>query len=126
MKLSLNWLKEYITITETPAELEEILTAIGLEVEGMDETMSGPDLTGVVVGEVLTCGQHPDADRLRVTTVNVGAEEPLHIVCGAPNVAKGQKVLVATIGTVLPTEEGEKEFKIKKGKIRGQVSEGMI
>ena len=126
MKLSLNWLKEYIEITETPQELEEILTAIGLEVEGMDETMSGPDLTGVGVGEVLTCEQHPDADRLRVTTVNVGGDAPLHIVCGAPNVAQGQKVLVATIGTVLPTEEGEKEFKIKKGKIRGQVSEGMI
>jgi phenylalanyl-tRNA synthetase beta chain len=126
MKLSLNWLKEYINITETPAQLEEILTAIGLEVEGMDETMSGPDLTGVVVGHVKTCGQHPDADRLRVTTVDVGSEEDLHIVCGAPNVAQGQKVLVATIGTVLPTEEGEKPFKIKKGKIRGQVSEGMI
>ncbi len=126
MKLSLNWLKQYIDISENPAELEEILTAIGLEVEGMEEKMSGPDLTGVVVGHVKTCGQHPDADRLRVTTVDVGFEEDLHIVCGAPNVTAGQKVLVATIGTVLPTEEGEKPFKIKKGKIRGQVSEGMI
>ena len=125
MKVSLNWLRDYIDIDMNPMEIEEILTDIGLEVEGMEERNSGPDLTGVIVGEVLTCEQHPDADRLKVTTVNIGGDTPLNIVCGAPNVATGQKVLVATIGTILPTED-ESVFKIKKGKIRGQVSEGMI
>ncbi len=125
MKVSLNWLKDYIDLNASKDEIEEMLTAIGLEVEGMEETKTGPDLTGVLVGEVLTCEQHPNADRLKVTTVNVGIENPLNIVCGAPNVAQGQKVLVATIGTILPTED-DSVFKIKKGKIRGQVSEGMI
>lgn len=125
MKVSLNWLKDYIDIDLSKEETEEILTAIGLEVEGMDETKSGPDLAGVVIGHVKTCEQHPDADRLRVTTVDIGRDEDLHIVCGAPNVAAGQKVLVATIGTVLPTDD-DSVFKIKKGKIRGQLSEGMI
>ena len=125
MKVSLNWLKDYIKVDLDPMKIEEILTAIGLEVEGMEETKSGPDLNGVVIGEVLTCEQHPDADRLKITTVDVGREEPLNIVCGAPNVTQGQKVMVATIGTTLPTED-DSVFKIKKGKIRGQVSEGML
>lgn len=125
MKVSLNWLKDYIDLDLSKEQIEEMLTAIGLEVEGMEETKAGPDLEGVVVGEVLTCESHPDADRLRVTTVDIGGDNPLHIVCGAPNVAQGQKVFVATIGTILPTED-DSVFKIKKGKIRGQVSEGMI
>ena len=97
-----------------------------LEVEGIEtfESLKG-GLEGVVVGEVLTCEQHPNADRLKITTVNVGGETTLPIVCGAPNVAAGQKVLVATIGTVLYTPEGE-SWKIKKGKIRGESSHGMI
>ncbi|MCL4157133.1 UNVERIFIED_CONTAM: hypothetical protein GTU68_042486, partial [Idotea baltica] len=102
------------------------LTDLGLEVEGIDtyESIKG-GLKGIIVGEVLTCVQHPNADRLKVTTVNIGTETPLHIVCGAPNVDKGQKVLVATIGSVLYPEEGE-PWTIKKGKIRGEESHGMI
>lgn len=109
-----------------PTQIGEILTDIGLEVEGMDqvETIKG-GLEGLVIGKILTCEKHPDADKLQITTVNVGAEEPLNIVCGAPNCAAGQTVVVATHGTVLYPSEGD-SFKIKKGKIRGQVSEGMI
>lgn len=125
MNVSLNWLKQYLDIDYSVEEISEILTAIGLEVEGVNHVKSGPDLQGVKVGHVLTKGQHPNADKLSVTTVDVGGAEPLHIVCGAPNVDAGQKVLVATIGTSLPTE-GDKPFVIKKGKIRGEVSEGMI
>lgn len=126
MKISLNWLRDYIDINETPDELSETLTALGLEVEGMESVVSHPGgLEGLVVGEVLTCGQHPDADRLSLTTVDVGGEEPLQIVCGAPNVAAGQKVVVATVGATLYPTEGD-SFKIKKGKIRGQASHGMI
>ncbi|MCL4115717.1 UNVERIFIED_CONTAM: hypothetical protein GTU68_056547 [Idotea baltica] len=126
MKISLNWLKQYIDIPDTPDRLSEILTGLGLEVEGMEEVQSVPGgLLGLVVGEVLTCDKHPNADKLSLTTVNVGGENPLQIVCGAPNVAQGQKVIVATVGTTLYPSEGD-SFKIKKGKIRGEVSEGMI
>jgi phenylalanyl-tRNA synthetase beta chain len=126
MKISLNWLKKYLDINVSPEELSEILTMIGLEVEGMDvvEAVKG-GLEGVVVGHVIECGKHPNADKLSLTKVDVGGEEPLQIVCGAPNVAAGQKVLVATIGTTLYSPEGE-PWKIKKGNIRGEVSEGMI
>lgn len=126
MKLSLNWLKSYLKISYTPEKIAEMLTIIGLEVEGIDkvESIKG-GLKGVVVGHVLTCEKHPDADKLSITTVDIGAGDALQIVCGAPNVASGQKVLVATIGTDLYTAEGEK-WTIKKGKIRGAESQGMI
>lgn len=126
MKTSLNWLRQYLPLEESPETIGEILTGTGLEVEGIEEVESIPGgLAGVVVGHVIECGKHPDADRLSLTKVDVGGPEPLQIVCGAPNVAAGQNVLVATIGTTLHPNEGE-PFKIKKGKIRGQVSEGMI
>lgn len=126
MKVSLNWLKDYMDIELSPEELSETLTAIGLEVEGMEEVESIPGgLAGVVVGHVQECGQHPNADRLSLTKVDIGAAEPLQIVCGAPNVAAGQKVLVATVGTTLHPNEGD-PLTIKKGKIRGEVSFGMI
>lgn len=126
MKISYNWLKQFINIDWSADATAELLTDLGLEVEGIEifESLKG-GLEGVFVGEVLTCEQHPNADRLKITTVNVGEEAPLPIVCGAPNVAAGQKVLVATIGTVLYTPEGE-SWKIKKGKIRGESSYGMI
>ncbi|MBK8620873.1 MAG: phenylalanine--tRNA ligase subunit beta [Saprospiraceae bacterium] len=126
MKLSLRWVKQYITLEYGPEEIAEMLTTIGLEVEGWEkiESVKG-GLAGVVVGHVLTCEKHPDADKLSLTTVNVGEENPLQIVCGAPNVAAGQKVLVATIGTTLYDKE-DQPWKIKKGKIRGAESEGMI
>lgn len=126
MKISYNWLKNYVH-TDLPVEkVAEILTNTGLEVEGVEkiEAVRG-GLEGVVIGEVLTCEKHPDADRLNVTTVSVGEGEPLNIVCGAPNVAAGQKVVVATVGcTLYPNPE--ESFKIKKSKIRGVESEGMI
>lgn len=126
MKVSLNWLKDYIDIALSPEELSEILTAIGLEVEGMEEVESIPGgLAGVVVGHVKECGRHPNADRLSLTKVDIGGEEPLQIVCGAPNVAAGQKVLVATVGTTLHPSGGD-PLTIKKGKIRGELSFGMI
>jgi phenylalanyl-tRNA synthetase beta chain len=126
MKISYNWLKQYIPTDLSPEQIGEVLTAIGLEVEAIEKVESIPGgLAGVVVGEVLTCEKHPDADRLRVTTVNLGSGEPVQIVCGAPNVAAGQKVLVATIGTTLHPVSGE-PLTIKKGKIRGQESHGMI
>ena len=126
MKLSLKWIKEYIDFDHTPKEIGEILTDIGLEVEGLEEVESVKGgLDGLIIGEVLTCVQHPNADRLSLTTVDIGADEPLQIVCGAPNVAVGQKVVVAPIGTTLYSKEGE-AWKIKKGKIRGEASEGMI
>jgi phenylalanyl-tRNA synthetase beta chain len=126
MKISYAWLRDYIQTDCTPEEMAEILTNTGLEVESITsvEKIKG-NLAGVVVGEVITCQQHPNADRLRVTTVEIGQPDLLHIVCGAPNVAVGQKVLVATVGTTLYFANGE-ELKIKKGKIRGEVSEGMI
>ena len=126
MKTSLNWIKDYLEIDLPPAKISEILTEIGLEVEGEEqvESIKG-GLEGIVVGFITECTQHPNADRLSLTKVNIGAAEDLQIVCGAPNVAKGQKVLVATIGTTLYDKEGN-GFKIKKGKIRGELSEGMI
>ena len=124
MKISLNWLQQYIKLDLEVNQISEFLTDTGLEVEGIEEIESiKGGLKGIVIGEVLTCQQHPNADRLKVTTVNIG-ESVLDIVCGAPNVVAGQKVLVATIGTVL--YDGEESFKIKKGKIRGEVSMGMI
>ncbi len=126
MKISYNWLKQFIKIDWTPEQTSELLTDLGLEVEGIDTYQSVKGgLEGVVVGEVLTCVKHPNADKLKLTTVNIGEDTPLQIVCGAPNVAAGQKVAVATIGTTLYTEEGEL-WTIKKGKIRGEVSHGMI
>jgi phenylalanyl-tRNA synthetase beta chain len=125
MKISYNWLKDYLNTNLHYQEISEILTNIGLEVEGVEEveTIKG-GLEGVVIGEVKTCGKHPDADRLSITTVDIGSSELLNIVCGAPNVAAGQKVVVATIGTTL--HKGDESFTIKKSKIRGQLSEGMI
>ena len=126
MKISYNWLKQFIHTEHTPQELSLILTNIGLEVESLDKVQPVVGgLEGLLIGEVLTCIQHPNADRLRVTTVNVGGAEPVQIVCGAPNVAAGQKVVVATVGTTVYPNEGE-PFKIKLSKIRGEVSEGMI
>ncbi|TXE15206.1 phenylalanine--tRNA ligase subunit beta [Seonamhaeicola algicola] len=126
MKISYNWLKQFIKIDWTPEKTGELLTDLGLEVEGIDTYQSVKGgLQGVVVGEVLTCEKHPNADKLKVTTVNIGENTPLQIVCGAPNVASGQKVPVATIGTTLYTPEGE-SWTIKKGKIRGEESFGMI
>jgi phenylalanyl-tRNA synthetase beta chain len=126
MKISYNWLKQFIKTDWTPEQTGELLTDLGLEVEGIEpyQSIKG-GLEGVVVGEVLTCVQHSNADKLKVTTVNIGIGEPLQIVCGAPNVAAGQKVPVATIGTTLYTEAGE-AWTIKKGKIRGEESHGMI
>ena len=126
MKISLNWLKDYVEIPNSPEELSEILTSLGLEVEGMQTIHSVEGgLEGVVVGEVTSCEKHPNADRLSLTEVNVGGEELLQIVCGAPNVATGQKVAVALIGSTLYPQSGD-PFKIRKGKIRGTVSQGMI
>ncbi len=125
MKISYNWLKEYLGIDIDPHELSDILTGIGLEIEGVEEWESvRGGLKGVVIGEVVTCMKHPDADKLSVTTVDIGRPEHLHIVCGAPNVAAGQKVPVAVAGTTL--YRGEETIELKKTKIRGEVSEGMI
>jgi phenylalanyl-tRNA synthetase beta chain len=126
MKISYNWLKQFIKIDWPAEKTSELLTDLGLEVEGIEryESVKG-GLEGIVIGEVLTCEQHPNADRLKVTTVNIGEKTPVQIVCGAPNVAAGQKVPVATIGTTLYTAEGE-AWTIKKGKIRGEESHGMI
>ncbi len=125
MKISYNWLKQYIDIDVDPGKLSTILTDIGLEVEGLEKFQSVKGgLEGIVIGEVITCKPHPNADKLSVTTVDVGGNELLSIVCGAPNVAAGQKVVVATVGTTL--YDGNESFQIKKTKIRGEVSEGMI
>src|SRR5674476_1344180 len=125
MKISYNWIKDYLKIDLEPAKVAEILTAIGLEIEGIDEWVSVKGgLKGVVIGEVLTCKKHPAADKLSVTTVDIGQPQPLQIICGAPNVDAGQKVPVATIGTVV--FKGNESFEIKKSKIRGELSEGMI
>ncbi|CAL2081769.1 phenylalanine--tRNA ligase subunit beta [Tenacibaculum sp. 190524A02b] len=126
MKISYNWLRQFLQIDWEVEKTGELLTDLGLEVEGIEkvESIKG-SLSGVVVGEVLTCVKHPNADKLKVTTVNLGGEAPVQIVCGAPNVDAGQKVPVATIGTMLYDEKGE-GFKIKKGKIRGEESHGMI
>ena len=125
MKISYNWIKDYLKLDLDPHKLSEILTGIGLEVEGVEEWESvRGGMKGVLIGEVLTCKKHPDADKLSVTTVNIGLPEPLHIVCGAPNVAAGQKVPVATVGTTV--FKGDQSLEIKKSKIRGEFSEGMI
>ncbi|MEL1243090.1 phenylalanine--tRNA ligase subunit beta [Flavobacterium sp. DGU11] len=126
MRISYNWLKQFIKLDWKSEETAALLTDLGLEVEGVDkfESLKG-GLEGVVVGHVLTCIQHPNADRLRITTVDLGDGTPVQIVCGAPNVAVGQKVPVATIGTTLYDKEGN-AFQIKKGKIRGEESHGMI
>ena len=125
MKISYNWIKDYLKIDLEPAKVAEILTSIGLEIDGMEEWESvRGGLKGVVIGEVLTCKKHPDADKLSVTTVNIGSDQPLNIVCGAPNVAAGQKVPVATVGTIV--FKGNESLEIKKSKIRGELSEGMI
>lgn len=125
MKISYNWLKEYIKTDLAPAKIAEILTSIGLEVEAIDkyEVIKG-GLEGLFVGEVIDCQKHPDADKLKVTKVNVGSEVLLNIVCGAPNVAINQKVIVAKLGAVL--YKGDDKFEIKKAKIRGIESEGML
>ncbi|WP_167614906.1 phenylalanine--tRNA ligase subunit beta [Maribellus sediminis] len=125
MKIAYSWLKEYIQLNKSPEEICDILTQTGLEVGGLEEveTIKG-GLEGLVIGEVMTCKEHPNSDHLSITTVNVGTDEALPIVCGAPNVAAGQKVVVATVGTTL--YDGDQEFTIKKSKIRGEVSMGMI
>ena len=125
MKISYNWLREYIDLEMPPVKLSDILTNTGLEVESLEEFESVKGgMEGIVVGEVISCSQHPNADKLSVTRVDTGHGHPLPIVCGAPNVAKGQKVLVATAGTTL--FKGDESFTIKKTKIRGEVSDGMI
>lgn len=125
MNISYNWLKQYININVSPDELSKALTSVGLEVGSVEEvqTIKG-GLEGLVIGEVLTCVNHENSDHLHVTTVNIGQEENLQIVCGAPNVAAGQKVVVATVGTKLYS--GDESFTIKRSKIRGVESVGMI
>lgn len=126
MKISYNWLKEYLPLEMNAEQTAKVLTDIGLEVEGTEVSESIPGgLQGVVTAQVLTCREHPNSDHLHITTVDAGQGEPLQIVCGAPNVAAGQKVLLATIGTSLTFSNGE-TVKIKKGKMRGEESLGMI
>ncbi len=127
MNISYNWLRSYIDCDLTPHNISEILTEIGLEVEGFEkiESIKG-GLAGVVTAEVLTCTPHPDSDHLNITTVDVGADTPLQIVCGAANCRAGLKVICATVGTTLYPADGEGEFKIKKSKIRGVESFGML
>lgn len=126
MNISYKWLNEFISLPESPEEVGKLLTGTGLEVEAIEtiDAIRG-GLAGVVIGEVLTCQRHPDADKLSITTVDIGADAPLNIVCGAPNVAAGQKVVVATVATTLYPSGGE-PLQIKKAKIRGAASEGMI
>ena len=126
MNISYKWLKRYIDTDLTPEKVAEALTSLGLEVGAVEqvETIKG-GLRGLVVGQVVTCIDHPNSDHLHITTVNLGdGNEPVQIVCGAPNVAAGQKVIVATIGTKL--YDGDKEFTIKRSKMRGEESLGMI
>ncbi len=125
MNISYNWLKQYIDFSLTPEKLADALTSIGLETGGVEEVESiRGGLRGIVIGKVLTCEEHPNSDHLHITTVDLGTGEPTQIVCGAPNVAAGQTVVVATVGTTL--YDGDKEFVIKKSKIRGVESMGMI
>ena len=125
MKISLSWLQQYLKVDLSTDEISELLTDIGLEVEGVHkyETIKG-GLKGIVIGKILTVDKHPDADRLNLTSVDVGDKDPIQIVCGAPNVAVGLNVPVATVGTRL--YDGDESFKIKRSKIRGQISNGMI
>ncbi len=126
MKISYNWLKQFINLDWEAEKTGELLTDLGLEVEGIESYQSiKGGLEGVVVGQVLNCIKHPNADKLRITKVDIGVGDPVQIVCGAPNVASGQKVPVATVGTNLYDDEGKK-WTIKKGKIRGEESHGMI
>ena len=126
MKISLNWLKEYIHTDLTPVEISEILTNLGLEVEKIDsfESIKG-GLNGVIAGKVIKCEKHPNADRLKLTSIDLGHNQILEIVCGAPNIKLGQIVPVATVGSKIYTNDGT-EIKIKKSKIRGVVSNGMV
>lgn len=125
MNISYNWLKEYVGFDLTPGEVAEALTSIGLEVGAVEEVQSiKGGLEGIVIGEVLTCEPHPYSDHMHITTVNLGNGEPVQIVCGAANVAAGQKVVVATLGTKL--YDGDECFTIKKSKLRGVESLGMI
>src|SRR3569623_2061045 len=126
MKLSFNWLRDYIQILENPKEVAQLLTQRGLEVAEMTtfEPIKG-SLKGLVIGQVITCEQHPNADQLKVTLIDIGQDSPLRIVCGAPNVKTGQKVVVAPVGALLQHHEGA-VLKIKKVKIRGEISEGML
>jgi phenylalanyl-tRNA synthetase beta chain len=126
MKISYNWLKEFLNITETPEEISTILTGTGLEVESLEKVQAIPGgLEGLVIGYVKEIAPHPNADRLRITKLDVGAGEDIQVVCGAANVDAGQKVVVATVGTTVHPTQGE-PFQINKSKIRGEVSEGMI
>jgi phenylalanyl-tRNA synthetase beta chain len=126
MKISYNWIKQFLKTDWDSEKTASLLTDLGLEVEGIEKYQSQKGgLKGIVVGQVITCQQHPNADKLKITTVDLGDGNPLQIVCGASNVEAGQKVLVATIGTILYDKEG-KPFEIKKGKIRGEDSHGMI
>ncbi len=126
MKISRNWLSDFIDLTQPDDEIAEVLTQTGLEIEGTEKVEEIPGgLEGLVVGEVIECQQHPNADKLKVTKVDAGGDSLLDIVCGAPNVATGQKVIVAPVNTTIYPTDGE-PFKIKKSKIRGEVSEGMI
>ena len=125
MKISYNWLKDYINISQSPAEIGDILTNIGLEVEGIEQVESvRGGMKGCIIGRVKTCKKHPDADKLSLTIVDVGGQRDLNIVCGASNVRAGQKVVVATVGTTL--YKGDESLTLKKVKIRGEISEGMI
>ena len=126
MQISFNWLRDFIKTDLSASEVGEILTDLGLEVEGINQYQSIPGgLEGVVIGKIVTCEKHPNADKLKITQVDIGEAEHVQIVCGAPNVAAGQTVPVATIGTTLYAENGE-SFTIKKSKIRGELSQGMI
>lgn len=126
MKISVNWLKSLLPLNHSVEEIEHKLSVSGLEVEHVEDWFStGTGLQGFVIGEVLTCTKHPNADKLSVTTVNIGEAEPKQIVCGAPNVAANQKVIVATVGTTI-LMPGKEAFTIQKAKIRGEASEGMI
>src|SRR5574344_800711 len=126
MNISYKWLQDYVHMTKTPHEMDDLLTFSGLEVESVEkaETIKG-GLEHVVIAQVKTCEQHTNSDHLHITTVDVGGDRLLDIVCGAPNVAAGQKVVCAMIGTKIYTSENE-FYEIKKGKLRGAVSEGML
>ena len=125
MNISYKWLKEYVDFSLTPQQVADALTSEGLEVDSLEEVPAiRGGLKGIVVGEVLECDPHPDSDHMHVCSVNLGEKEPVQIVCGASNIAKGQKVMVATIGCIL--YDGDKEFKIKKSRLRGIDSYGMI